>query len=260
MRTRPSFPRRAAWLALPTLALSALLSVGGAPWSAPPSDGTAATTSPSPAQTLEPLGRGRVERMLEGRVACLGCHVIGGRGGRIGPPLDGISDRADAAYVRAVILDPSGTIPGTLMPLQRMPARDVDRLVSHLMQVPDGQPTRGADVRPQAAPAIPAGSEEDGAMLYARHCSACHGARGDGDGWNAPALPVAPTAHSDPEAMSLRTDDALFDAVYAGAYVLDGSPRMPPFGALLSTDQIHALVRHIRELCRCAQPAWAGAS
>ena len=55
----------------------------------------------------------------------------------------------------------------------------------------------------------------------------------------------------------LHPDDSLFDGIHAGAFVLDGSPRMPPFGELLTTEQIRDLVGYIRTLCACRQPSWA---
>ncbi|HSM59389.1 MAG TPA: cytochrome c, partial [Longimicrobiales bacterium] len=96
-----------------------------------------------------------------------------------------------------------------------------------------------------------------GDALYGRHCAACHGPTGRGDGWNAPNLPVPPTAHADAGLMEGRADDALFDGIHGGARVLDGSPRMPPFGSLLGTGEIRALVATIRSLCDCSGPAWA---
>jgi len=218
---------------------------------------------PTPA-TLRQAGapsafeRDRVERMLEQRMACLGCHVIDGRGGRIGPSLDGLRDRAEEPYVRRIIEDPAATVPGTLMPRQAVPERDLRRLTGYLLALPPAQAAPAPAVTPEAPAMLAPGAEEDGAALYARHCAACHGPGGRGDGWNAPTLPVTPTAHADESLMSARTDDALFDAIYAGAFVLDGSPRMPPFGDMLSERQIRALVAHIRTLCGCSQPAWAG--
>jgi hypothetical protein len=35
------------------------------------------------------------------------------------------------------------------------------------------------------------------------------------------------------------------------------SPRMPAFGATLTSAEIRALVRHIRTLCRCEGPSWS---
>lgn len=197
----------------------------------------------------------RVERYLEGRAACRGCHVIGGNGGAIGPVLDGLAERVDPAYVLSVIRDPSGTIPGTIMPHRPMPAADAERLTSYLMSLPV-QPNANP-VAAQAPPALGPGQELDGGALYARHCAACHGASGQGDGWNAANLPVRPTAHADAALMSERPDDTLFDGIAAGGYVLDRSARMPGFGGLLTPEQIRALVSHIRTLCGCEQPAWA---
>ena len=199
----------------------------------------------------------RMERFLENRMACRGCHRIDGRGGMIGPILDGIRDRTEIGHVYAMIIDPAGTLPGTLMPHQRMPEREARRLASYIMSLP-ADPDPAIAAQPQAAAIVPAGSEHDGAALYARHCAACHGEAGEGDGWNVPNLGVEPTVHADADAMSARPDDTLYDGIAAGGFVLDRSPLMPAFGGLLDRDQIRALVAHIRTLCACEQPAWAG--
>jgi len=57
--------------------------------------------------------------------------------------------------------------------------------------------------------------------------------------------------------MSGRSDDALFDAIYAGGYVMNRSNRMPPFGQTLAREQIWSLVRYLRGLCRCQGPTWS---
>lgn len=200
----------------------------------------------------------RTERMLENRLSCLGCHRIGSQGGRIGPSLNAISERADAAYLSAIIGDPAALVPGTLMPHQRLRDTDIDRLTVYLLSLP----AQAGDAAGSAAapPVLQAQDRVDGSALYARHCAACHGEAGGGDGWNAEYLPVAPTPHADSELMSARPDDTLFDAIHAGGFVLDRSARMPPFGEMLDTEQIRALVAHIRTLCDCSQPAWAGGS
>jgi mono/diheme cytochrome c family protein len=200
----------------------------------------------------------RAERFLEARAGCRGCHRIAGRGGQIGPSLEGLGARAAPDYIRNVIRDPTAVIPGTLMPRQSMPEAELDRLVAYLLA--DPQPTSTADplVTPEPPPTLDPARRGDGPALYARHCAACHGPEGRGDGWNAPNLPVQPTSHTDATLMSARTDDSLFDAIHAGAFVLDGSPRMPPFGEMLAVEQIRALVAHIRTLCSCEEPSWAG--
>lgn len=198
----------------------------------------------------------RMERFLENRMACRGCHQIDGRGGMIGPILDGIRDRAEIDHVYSMIADPASTVPGTIMPHQRMPEREARRLASYIMSLP-ANPSPTIAAQPQAPPALPEGGALDGAALYARHCAACHGNSGAGDGWNVPNIGVAPTVHSDPVAMSERPDDTLYDGIAAGGYILDRSPLMPAFSQLLSREQIRALVGHIRTLCACEQPAWA---
>jgi len=218
------------------------------------------STAPLSAQDagdpLTPLEVVRVERALERRLACLGCHRIAGRGGRIGPSLDGLSERADLAYALAMIRDPSSTVPGTIMPRQHLPDRDAERLARYLLSL-ERRPDDTPSTPPEAPAALPPGRETDGEALYARHCAACHGEEGAGDGWNAANLPVTPTRHADPTAMSQRPDDTLYDGIHAGGFVLDKSALMPAFGSLLSPEQIRAVVGHIRTLCACEQPAWA---
>ena len=219
---------------------------------------TAIRRAPACAQSTEPLSPlqiERTERLLESHISCRGCHVIAGDGGAIGPVLDGISNRAELDYVRAVIDDPS-TIPGSIMPHQAMSNGDADRLSRYIHQQPasaEANPTA-----PRAPGALGPGEENDGAALYARHCAACHGATGQGDGWNAARLPVQPTRHTDPATMSQRPDNILYEGMAAGGYVPARSARMPAFGALLTDSPIRALVEHIRMLCDCTQPAWAG--
>lgn len=207
--------------------------------------------------SLTPLETVRVERALEQRFACVGCHRVQGRGGMIGPVLDGLADRADFDYTLSVIRDPEGTVPGALMPHQPMPERESERLARYVLSLParDLEPAPSA---PEAPPALAASDSLDGGALYARHCAACHGDTGAGDGWNAGNLPVTPTAHADPGLMAERPDDTLYDAIAAGGWVLDKSTRMPAFSEMLSPTQIRALVAHIRTLCDCVQPAWAG--
>jgi mono/diheme cytochrome c family protein len=205
-------------------------------------------------ESLTALQVTRTERLLENRVACRGCHVIAGRGGAIGPMLDGIRDRADRTYVVSVIRDPGGIIPGTIMPHQPMPDAEAERLTDYLLA---HAASRAPATAAEAPAALGPDQSNDGAALYTRHCAACHGAEGGGDGWNAPNLPVPPTPHADANLMSQRADDTLFDGIAVGGYVLDKSARMPAFGSMLTAVQIRALIAHIRRLCDCEQPEWA---
>lgn len=203
----------------------------------------------------------RAERLLQDRLSCLGCHRIAGRGGRIGPSLEGLSERLQPGFVVEAILDPGRAMPGSPMPRQPLEERDARRLARYLLDASDTrEPVRSTSLADPDHPAWtmrPDPDAPEGDALYARHCAACHGPQGRGDGWNAPDLPVPPAIHADSARMSRRPDDALFDAIYGGAWVLDGSPRMPAFGALLSAAEIRALVSGIRDLCGCSGPAWS---
>ena len=139
------------------------------------------------------------------------------------------------------------------MPRVPMSAATRDLVVSYLAQLRTAGPTSTPFARTTAS------ATTTGAALYRERCAVCHGARGNGDGPNAAHLVRKPAVHADARAMSARTDDRLFDGIYAGGVALGVSSEMPAYGETLSRDQIWSLVRYIRELCRCAQPAWANA-
>ena len=219
---------------------------------------TPTTTSAAPPSweplALSPFAMQKAETLLRDRWSCLGCHQLGEEGGRIGPRLDGIAERLRPEYVRALIHDPAGLAPGTVMPASREQPDRLDLIASFLL-LRDG-PWTGSDpvaglpepLPPETAP---------GAETYLARCASCHGVRGDGDGFNAPFLPVPPTAHSDSAAMSLRPDDTLYDGIHAGGWILGKSHRMPAFGASLGDREMRELVSYIRALCRCRGPAWS---
>lgn len=201
------------------------------------------TQSPFTDRPLSAFQRAKAEALLRDRLPCLGCHELNGDGGRIGPSLTG--PRA-AEYAYNMIRDPQGTIPGTVMPRVVMPPATLELIARYLAQRPPA-------TAPPRDPLPPA----EGAGLYGRLCAACHGATGRGDGPNARYLPVRPTAHADSLYMSRRSDDALYDAIAAGGYIMNRSNRMPPFGGSLTTVEMQQLVAYLRTLCRCTGPAWS---
>jgi mono/diheme cytochrome c family protein len=202
---------------------------------------------------LTALQRAKAEWYLRQRLPCLGCHELGGEGGRVGPNLSDVMQRRTPEYVSAIIRDPQATVPGTIMPRVPMPQATLQLITSYL--APGQAPGASRQVRtpPTAAPP----EREDAAAVYGRFCTPCHGSEGRGNGDNARFLPVRPTDHSDSAYMSRRTDDALFDAIYAGGYVMNRSHRMPPYGETLTRDQIRDVVSYLRTLCHCNGPAWS---
>jgi mono/diheme cytochrome c family protein len=184
--------------------------------------------------------------LLERKLSCLGCHTLNGKGGRIGPDLTVVGARLDAAAIRKQIQQPRA-----LMPRQPLPPSNLDLIVAYLTE------QRGLVRTPVQLIAMPAGNGSRAEQLYQQRCASCHGTVGQGDGPNATYLDRPPARHADGNAMRVRTDDRLFDAIYAGGAIMGGSARMPAFGETLSAEDIRLLVKHIRQLCRCQQPAWA---
>lgn len=92
-------------------------------------------------------------------------------------------------------------------------------------------------------------SLEQGRALYAHYCVQCHGAAGDGNGFNAARLSVKPANHTDRAFMAERSDEKLFDTINLGGAEVAKSTLMPPWGAALADDtKIRSLVLRLREL------------
>ena len=194
--------------------------------------------------------------LLSHQLSCLGCHELANDGGRIGPSLDDVRQRRDASYIREIIEDPQRLAPGVAMPKVLMPPAMRDLIVRYLTRAAANAATSARRARTASASSVST-QQLPTSVLYARWCSACHGPTGGGDGPNAKFLPVRPAVHSSALQMSLRSDDALFDAIAGGGAVMGKNVRMPPFGATLSPREIRALVGYIRSLCACKGPAWS---
>ena len=224
---------------------------------------TAAEAPPWEPMALSPFAMSKAEALLRDRWSCLGCHQLGEDGGRIGPRLDGIVQRLRPAYVRALVREPVHLAPGTVMPASLEQPDRLDLIASYLLQR-EGEwsgtdPLAGMPALPSSAGrgTGAAAPEHPGEAVYTARCAPCHGIQGDGDGFNAPFLPVSPTQHADSAAMSPRPDDTLYDGIHAGGWILGKSHRMPAFGASLNDGQIRSLVAYIRTLCNCQSPAWS---
>jgi len=208
---------------------------------------------------LSRFARSKLDTLLDRRWSCLGCHRWNGRGGRIGPDLALVASRLRPEFVRAILDDPRHVTPGTVMPQPQLAGDVLDGIASRLVAGQDTGTQRDTaragylSLIDHATIALPAAAL---ASTYATHCAICHGAAGNGDGYNAAFLRVPPLAHTDSAAMSRRPDDTVFDAIAAGGFILGRSPAMPAF-ADLEAGQVRALVAHLRSLCRCMQPAWA---
>lgn len=88
-----------------------------------------------------------------------------------------------------------------------------------------------------------------GKSLYQETCSQCHGLEGDGFGVNSYDMEIAPRDHTDKDEMSARTDEDLFKAIKFGGKAVNKSILMPPWEGVLSDDEIHLIIGHLRVLC-----------
>jgi mono/diheme cytochrome c family protein len=99
------------------------------------------------------------------------------------------------------------------------------------------RPPTPAPAAPAAAPAPPAAADPVAQALYAQHCSACHGASGEGRA----------SAHT-PDMREPAWQQARAPAGIEAA-IRDGKEGgMPPFGQVLRPDQIKRLAAFIRAL------------
>lgn len=67
---------------------------------------------------------------------CDACHQIRGVGKRLGPPLDGVGQRHDRAWLVKHFADPRSTSPGSMMPPYKFSAADMDAICQYLLQLP----------------------------------------------------------------------------------------------------------------------------
>ena len=82
--------------------------------------------------------------------------------------------------------------------------------------------------------------------IYLSQCATCHGANGRGS-WRATLLLMQPGNLADPRAANGVSDQYLFDLIKHGGATI-GKPGMPAFGFHLSDDEIHEVVRYVKEM------------
>jgi mono/diheme cytochrome c family protein len=209
--------------------------------------------APATPAEVTSFDRAKAESLLRDQLPCLGCHTLVGKGGKLAPELATVRSRRDPAYIARMVADPQATVQATPMPHTPMPHEWRVLIVRYLGGDAAVLATTSAGQKIGSSGA----ADSAGSPLYARYCTGCHGTQGRGDGPNAASLPVPPARHASKEAMSTRSDDALYDTIAGGGAIMNRSPRMPAYGTTLSPVQIRALVRHIRSLCGCQGPSWS---
>ena len=90
--------------------------------------------------------------------------------------------------------------------------------------------------------------QSNGKKLFEHYCAVCHGASGEGDGFNAFNLSPKPRNLTDRAAMTSFSDQQLADAISRGGWERGKSNLMPPWGHTLNERQIRYLVAYLRTL------------
>jgi ubiquinol-cytochrome c reductase cytochrome b subunit len=67
---------------------------------------------------------------------CDACHQIAGAGKKIGPPLDGVGQHRDRAWLEKHFVDPKSTSPGSMMPPYKFTPQEMDAICRYLLQLP----------------------------------------------------------------------------------------------------------------------------
>ena len=96
-----------------------------------------------------------------------------------------------------------------------------------------------------------AAAKEKAADNYKLYCVQCHGSKGTGRGINAPALSVQPRNHTSATDMSALSDDNVSKAIKEGGVAVGKSTQMPPFGGILTDEEVKDMVAHLRGMCKC---------
>jgi ubiquinol-cytochrome c reductase cytochrome b subunit len=67
---------------------------------------------------------------------CDACHQINGVGKKLGPPLDGVGQHRDRAWLEKHFIDPKSTSPGSIMPPYKFTPQEMDAVCKYLLQLP----------------------------------------------------------------------------------------------------------------------------
>ena len=68
---------------------------------------------------------------------CGSCHVVNGVGGKLGPPLNGVSRRHAQGWVERHFADPQALSPGSMMPPYKFSPSEMQKIVSYLFVLPE---------------------------------------------------------------------------------------------------------------------------
>jgi mono/diheme cytochrome c family protein len=92
---------------------------------------------------------------------------------------------------------------------------------------------------------------ESSADNYHLYCVQCHGTQKSGGGINAGSLSVQPRNHASAVDMGKLSDENIALAIKKGGAAVSKSTFMPPWGGILTDDEIKDMVKYLRDACKC---------
>lgn len=114
-------------------------------------------------------------RRLFEEKGCIGCHSVGGKGGTIGPALDLVAKRHDAAWITAHFQNPQAVSPGSVMPQFNFTEQETRALTEFLLSLSDTNVVGFLKLPATVTPV------ERGHAVYKKYgCIGCHGLEGQG--------------------------------------------------------------------------------
>lgn len=126
-----------------------------------------------------------------------------------------------------------------------VPISDTDRINTNSRLMPDIIEEVSAEESPKGDPA-------KGKEIFTNNCVSCHGPEGIGDGIAAAALNPKPRDLSEASYVSSLSDNHLKKVISEGGASVGKSPLMPPWGGVLSQDDIIYVIAYIRtDICKC---------
>jgi mono/diheme cytochrome c family protein len=129
-------------------------------------------------------GAGRGRQLFQ-TAGCLGCHMVHGRGGRVGPDLSNEGNAGHSRqWLQTQVRNPRSHDPQTMMPaFDNLSDQQVKDLVDYLESLKTAPAERGGEApspRPQAGVAASAETTSlvtTGGKLWGRTCGQCHNLR-----------------------------------------------------------------------------------
>lgn len=148
---------------------------------------------------------------------CLGCHILDGKGGKLGPEITLVGEKTRHDFVFSHVHDdslrmvsnwlyqhflhPAEISPGSIMPAMAESEGEAKALTAYMLslrhKIENAPPFSKPDFKPQETLA------ETGRKLYLSYCSACHGQ----DGYAGEVASITTPTLSNPDALAIAGDD-----------------------------------------------------